>query len=143
MAQDLGCRSLPEGEGTAAGPSRLGNTGFAQTFGHTGDDLRSDAPRYIAHDGTDRRLRMELVEAAQTLLRFLEPTQMAAEAQLEAQRRQPTVFAQCSVGERQSRLVAAGGQMCEGLRLNREKSMGRAALTALPLARRGLPHRAG
>src|SRR5947209_19023765 len=99
-------------------PLLLGNTSFAQTFGHTGDDLGSDAPRDITHDGSDRGLGMKLAQAAQALLHFVEPTQMTAEAELEAKRGQPAIFAQCCIGPRQPRLVTTGRQMRKGLRLD-------------------------
>src|SRR4030088_852405 len=108
-------------EGGPARPSCLGNTGLAQTFGHTCGDLGRDTPRYIAHDGSHRRLGMKLAQAAQTLLRFVESTQMAAGAQLEAKRGHPAILAQCLVGPRHSRLVATGSQMREGIRLDKEK----------------------
>ena len=64
---------------------------------------------------------MKLAQAAQTFLCFIEQAQMAAEAELEAKRRQPAVFAQCPVGPWQPRLIATGRQMREGLRLDKEK----------------------
>ena len=93
------------------GESLLRNAASAQSFGDTGGELRNNALRQSAHDSGYRRLAMKLAHPAQTSARFLMPTQIAAQAELEAKRRHAAVFAQHRFGPRQPRLVTTRRQL--------------------------------
>ena len=95
---------------------RLRQPGLAQPFGDAGGELGRHSLGYIAHHGGDGRFGISLTQALQTFARLFAPAKMAAQAQLEAQRGQPGISAQRTIGPRQCLLVAAGGQVSEAQR---------------------------
>jgi hypothetical protein len=90
---------VPERRGSAeSGHLFLRQASLAQAFGEAGDDLGGDTLPHTAHDGGNSRLRMRLLEPAQTFGGFIAPSEMSAKAQLEAKGGQAAIFPQRLLG---------------------------------------------